>query len=283
MGRPSGAKARRRRVAGALRIELERHIQEGQCAYCRTPARPDRPLTREHVIPRARGGHRRDVRIIVPACARCNQRRGCRALVPFLLAYPRRLPSFVDYLATLSPAGVRQLDVRVFAELYVAVAILWESAAAEADWSVEIKRLCSGRALHRRRHAARRALESIGDRVRRSGHPAIVAQGASCLLPTVIPPSGEVPVHLGEPLDQLAARLLTVLALVWDVPAELVAAELERELRGSAFTLERVGDEEEAVEGTHNSRRPRRKRLRVDRRRGGGGRSPQRGSAGRAA
>ena len=270
-------------MVGALRIELERHIQAGQCAYCRTPARPDRPLTREHVIPRARGGHRRDVRIIVPACTRCNQRRGCRAFVPFLLAYPRRLPAFIDYLATLSPAGARQLDMRVFAELYVAVAILGESVASEEGWKVALKRLCRGRALHRRRHAARRALESIGERVRRTGHPAVTEHGASCLLPAAVPLAGRTPVPLGEPLDQLASRLLTVLALVWDVPGELVTAELERELRGSAFTLEGlgVGPEEAAEERT--GRRTRRKRLRVDGRRGRGGRAQRGGATGRAA
>lgn len=273
-------------MAGALRIELERHIQEGQCAYCRTPARPDRPLTREHVIPRARGGHRRDVRIIVPACARCNQRRGCRAFVPFLLAYPRRLPAFIDYLGTLSPASARQVDVRVFAELYVAVAILGESVASGAEWKAELTRLCTGRALHRRRHAARRALESIGERVRRTGHPAVTEHGASCLLPAAVPLDGETPAPIGEPLDRLASRLLTVLALVWDVPGELVAAELERELRGSAFTLGGLGaapqEGEDAAWGGAG-RRTRRKRLRVDGRRGRGGRAQRRGAAGRAA
>ena len=113
--------------SGALRAELERAIRSGQCAYCRRPGSPESPLTREHVIPRAKGGGRKDVRIIVPACARCNHRRGCRELVLFLLLRPRRISAFLDYLSTLSATSVRQLDVRVFAELYAAIWILSES------------------------------------------------------------------------------------------------------------------------------------------------------------
>ncbi|HEX2204194.1 MAG TPA: HNH endonuclease, partial [Longimicrobium sp.] len=74
----------------ALRRELEERIRHGSCVYCRAPAAPDRPLTREHVIPQSRGGRRKDLRIIVPACARCNHRRGCQEIVLFLLERPRR-------------------------------------------------------------------------------------------------------------------------------------------------------------------------------------------------
>lgn len=49
----------------------------GRCAYCRRPW-PRGLLTRDHVVPRAKGG--RDGRNIVPACPPCNQEKGSRTV-----------------------------------------------------------------------------------------------------------------------------------------------------------------------------------------------------------
>src|SRR5690606_35434803 len=148
VGRPSGTTAKRKELENTLRFELEHHIEQGRCAYCSAPAAPDQPLTREHVIPRARGGRRTDLRIIVPACARCNSHRGCSELVPFLLSRPTRSSSFLDYLGALSRDSLRQLDPRIFAELYAAIAILLECASYGGEWRRELSRLSSGRSLH---------------------------------------------------------------------------------------------------------------------------------------
>jgi len=144
-----------------LREELERRIINGSCVYCRAPAAPGHPLTREHVIPRARGGRRKDARIIVPACARCNHQRGCQEIVLFLLARPHRIAAFLEYLATLPPDTVREIDPRIFGELYAAVWLLGDSAAGGEGWRLLLRQMCSGRRLHRRRYAARRIVQAV--------------------------------------------------------------------------------------------------------------------------
>lgn len=240
-----------------LRGELDRRIRNGWCVYCRTPAEPDRPLTREHVIPRARGGRRKDHRIIVPACARCNHTRGCQEIVLFLLARPRRITTFLDYLTTLPPDTIGQMDPRVFAELYAAVWMLDESVAHGPEWKQHLRELCSGRRLHRRRHAARRLVSTVGDRLQRlrqRGGPA----GPSCLLPTT--PAGEPLVDSEAPAGNLRASLVTILSLLWEMPAEQVLGELMREAG-------RTGAEDSAPPPeAPRARRPRRQR--VDRRDG---------------
>lgn len=291
MGRPSGTKSRKREVDGTLRVELQRQIERGRCAYCGTSAEPDAPLTREHVIPRARGGRRKDVRIIVPACARCNHHRGCRDLVPFLLARPRRIASFLDYLGGLTPESIRQIDMRIYAELYASVAILRESLRSGMAWRAELERLCSGRPLHRRRYAARRAIWAIAARLEgRGGFDGL--GGPSC--PLHWPGTDGPHLHLEEPLERLAARLLSVLSLLWAVPSDVVEREMGWELLESTVDSSSLdsdgrdaleGDEEDGVLPLDGWRtRRRRKRLRVDRRQGGAGRAPQRSIArGRAA
>jgi hypothetical protein len=264
----------------ALRSELEKQIEQGRCAYCRAPAGPDRPLTREHVIPRARGGRRKDVRIIVPACARCNQHRGCRDLIPFLLGRPQRISSFLDYLASLSAESVRQLDARVFAELYASIAILSESLTVGTSWREELGRLCSGRSLHRRRYAARRALGAVAGRVdglREHSRP-----GAAPLVSGLALASLPVQIYLDEPLDQLAGRFLAILSILWDVSGEVVEREMSRELcpvvgtstggRDDADNLWSGEDSEGIVPLDGWKSRPKRKRLRSDRRHGRNGR-----------
>ncbi len=276
---------------GTLQRELEHRIKTGKCVYCRAPAAPDRPLTREHVIPRARGGRRKDARIIVPACAECNHRRGCQEVVLFLLARPRRILAFLDYLSALDPETVRQIDVRIFAELYAAVWLLAESSACGATWRTQLDRLCAGRRLHRRRYAARRIMTAAGVRIERARDRTSVLTGPSCPLPATLP------MEEGRHADILArglATLIGTLAMVWEAPAEQVFAELERERRRAHRTPEarrpdsghqpylgqaaEEEDDDAAVVSLDGWKRRggRRRRLRVDER---GGRGRPRGRA----
>lgn len=253
-------------ASSTLRLELERALDGGRCVYCRRPASPERPLTREHVIPQARGGKRKDVRVIVPACARCNHRRGCRELVVFLLLRPRRISSFLDYLGTLSPESIRQMDLRVFAELYAALWMLNESLGRGSEWRAHLKRLCVGRSLHRRRHAARRMVGAVEDRLESRRGRGAGSDGPTCLLPLGTPP--EHGPELEESLEQLSSRLLGVLALAWQVPAEEVDRELSRQHR-ARDAAGAPTDEEGVVQLDGWQRRRRRRRTaRVDRRGG---------------
>lgn len=94
------------------------------CAYCGTKAAHGR-LTRDHVMPRARGG--RDVwENVVTACRACNEKKGCRTpeearmpllYVPyapcrfehFILSGRRLLADQMDYLSARLPAHSRVL------------------------------------------------------------------------------------------------------------------------------------------------------------------------------
>ncbi|MCB9568021.1 MAG: HNH endonuclease [Myxococcales bacterium] len=53
------------------------------CAYCGLRLGRGQ-VTRDHVIPRARGGPN-TADNLVPSCAACNQRKGCKPLLRFLL------------------------------------------------------------------------------------------------------------------------------------------------------------------------------------------------------
>jgi len=295
---------RRKHHSGALQRELEERIKSGSCVYCRAPAAPDRPLTREHVIPRARGGRRKDLRIIVPACARCNHRRGSREIVLFLLDRPRRITTFLEYLGTLPPETIRQIDLRVFAELYAALWLLADSSqAAGAAWREHLRHLCAGRRLHRRRYAARRIVAAVGSRLERGRDRVSVAEGPSCLLPAVLARIAQS--RLDEVLAQAMATLVGTLSLAWHVSAERVLEELERERAAHPVNVHRpdiepslaialAGEDEEADEVPVEAdgvlsldgwkrRRGRRRRTRVDQR-GGRGAARRGGRArGRAA
>lgn len=257
-------------TSGVLRQELEERIRSGRCAYCRRAATPDEPLTREHVIPRARGGRRKDIRIIVPACARCNHRRGCQELVVFLLGRPRRISAFLDYLCTLSPASVQEMDMRVFAELYAAVWMLSECSGVGREWRGQLQRLCSGRSLHRRRYAARRVVGAMGGRLETVRERGSARGGPSCLIPA--PQESAPRMRLEEPLEQLSSRLLGLLSLLWEVSAEDVQREMARQFAAvrEAEAMESAGV---VVPLDGWKKRSRRRRMRVDRRRGRG-RSP---------
>jgi hypothetical protein len=292
---------RRKHHSGALQRELEERIRNGSCVYCRAPAAPDRPLTREHVIPRARGGRRKDLRIIVPACARCNHRRGSREIVLFLLDRPRRISAFLDYLGTLPTETVRQIDLRVFAELYAALWLLADSAAvAGPAWRDRLRHLCAGRRLHRRRYAARRIVAAVGSRLERVRDRGAGGEGPSCLLPVAV--RSPAPPRLDEHLARATATLLGTLSLAWDVPAERVLEELERERERAAHAararsaerrelaraeaaVDNDAEDDDVVEmdgvlslDGWKRRRGRRRRTRVDQR-GGRGFNGRRGRA----
>jgi hypothetical protein len=251
-----------------LRSELERKILHGRCAYCRRPAEPDQPLTREHVIPRARGGRRNDVRIIVPACFRCNSRRGCQELALFLVLRPRRISAFLDYLDSLTAASIQQMDLRVFGELYAAVWMLGECASRGQEWRAQLSRIIGGRMLHRRRYAARRVMRDVGGRLeQRKGTPLSGREE-----PSQIPRSDALESQLDEPLEQLTNRFLAMLSLLWQVSPEEVGRELAWQVRRSSGT---AGGEESAEAASPvvpldgwSRRRQRSRRYRVDRRRG---------------
>ncbi len=289
---------RRNEKSGALQKDLEERIRNGSCVYCRAPAAPDRPLTREHVIPQARGGRRKDLRIIVPACARCNHRRGCQEIVLFLLARPRRLTVFLEYLGTLPPETIRHLDLRVFAELYAALWLLGDSTLHGEAWRERLRHLCSGRRLHRRRYAARRIVTAVGTRLERGRDRAATAEGPSCLLPHTVTRTAAPP-RMDRTLGRALATLVGTLSLAWDVSAERVLEELDRERERAAVRPqppavtarpEPAAHDEEAREmdgvlslDGWKRRRGRRRRTRVDQRGGRGAHRRGRHARGRAA
>ncbi len=270
MAKFPGNRSRKRNPVRTLRSELEWHIEAGRCAYCRAQAQPDGPLTREHVIPRARGGRRRDVRIIVPACARCNRERGCRDLIPFLLMRPGRIAGLLDYFSALSQASIREVDPRIFAELYAALAILCESGTA-LDWSAAASwRRCSGRSLHRRRYAARRTLAALDARFRSVGGRHF-DEGTDSRLRTATAEAGDDEVTC----EGMVSQLLAILALLWGVSAEAVKREIRRVSATTAYdpAEDQWSDEGGTLEDVLAiRRRGGNGRVRVDQRRGRGAR-----------
>jgi hypothetical protein len=262
----------RRRSSSELRQELELRLAHGRCAYCGARGSPDEPLTREHLIPRSRGGGRHDHGIIVPACARCNHKRGCKELVLFLLIHPPRLLSLLDHFESLPAATLQQVDARIFAELYAAQWLLGDCVAAGSEWRDHVRHLRSGRALHRRRYAARRIVVSAAERLRAHAPAAAGAAGASCL----IPPADAAPETSGlqASLRRAQRRLLDLLALAWRTSPANVEGALQRAWAAQpqrSVYEQNVGDAERAWASPPERRRPSR-RLRVDRRQGRGAR-----------
>jgi hypothetical protein len=250
-----------------LRLELELRLNHGRCAYCGARGSPERALTREHLIPRSRGGGRHDTRIIAPACARCNHHRGCQELVRFLLARPRRISALVDHLSSLPDDMLRQLDLRIFGELCAALWLLSECTAAGTAARTVLKELCAGRTLHRRRYAARRVVAAVGERVARKREVEPSPPAIICRIP---PPRTTIhPLGLAEPLERVEARLLELLAAIWRISATEVEEEIRRML-AKPLTLRCAGRADAWVteaESNHTRRKPT-TRLRVDRRRG---------------
>lgn len=251
-----------------LRQELEQQLTTGRCAYCGARASPERPLTREHLVPRSRGGGRHDHRIIVPACGRCNYRRGCQDLILFLLARPCRISALLDHFSTVSPATLRHVDVQVYAELYAAIWVLEDCLRSGGRWRDRLDRIRAGRTVHRRRYAARRIVGSAGKRLSRAGDRCRTPAGPTCLIPDVGHDMVALALGLAEPLLAARLRLLTLLSLAWGRPAEEVASELESaHRRGPGDALDADAD---AASGQR--RRRRKRRMRVDDRRGRGAR-----------
>jgi|GEM_PF-1105336 len=256
--------------SSTLRIELETNILHGRCAYCRRPAEPDQPLTREHLIPRARGGRRNDVRIIVPACLRCNNRRGCQELALFLILRPRRISAFLDYLQSLSSASVQQMDLRVFGELYAAVWMLSECAIRGQEWRDQLRRITGGRTLHRRRYAARRVVREAGGRLEQRRGRGLEVGEEVALFPRS-EAAAALNAQLDEPLDHLTTRLLTLLSLIWQSPAQEVGREMARQLQKSDRPAEADATDSDGTILPLDGWKPRQhrnRRFRVDRRRG---------------
>lgn len=113
-----GADARRERLVPALTnralFQRDRHT----CLYCGGRF-TEGGLTREHVLPRSRGG-KDGWANVVTACRRCNQRKGCRTpeeagmrllAIPFvpnraeflILANRRILADQMDFLRAYTP------------------------------------------------------------------------------------------------------------------------------------------------------------------------------------
>jgi hypothetical protein len=227
------------------------------------------------------------VRIIVPACARCNRERGCRDLIPFLLTRPQRISCLLDYLAMLSWSSLREVDLRIFAEVYAAVTMLHEASSMTQHGPVE-QQILGGRSLHRRRYAARRAMLVAGNRVQALRDRTGVEEGPTCLIPS--PRADILPIFLEEPIERLESRILSLLALLWGVSGEVVAREMHRAVSGTAadrepcFELDQwdeAGGTDTGVGGDQVGRR--RRRHRVDRRRGGPARTHRPSANGRAA
>jgi hypothetical protein len=264
----------------ALRQELELHLQSGRCAYCGARASPDRPLTREHLVPRSRGGGRHDHRIIVPACARCNYRRGCQDLILFLLARPCRISALLDHFASLPPDMLRHFDTQIFAELYATLWVLEDCMDAGSKCEARLKRLTVGRTVHRRRYAARRIMGSAGQRLARARDRSREPAGPSCLLLDTGHDMLALALGLAEPLVVARMRLLNLLSLAWDIPAEAVEVEVRTARQRLPTGAPRETDDRSS-EGPRLSRHKR--RLRIDQRRGRGSRTRRAGVYGRRA
>jgi 5-methylcytosine-specific restriction endonuclease McrA len=82
-----GAASQRGALYGYERWEYLLEKYRRTCQYC---DRTDVPLTQDHVIPRSKGGSDR-LSNLLPACRRCNQKKGNRSLEEFLSQDPDRL------------------------------------------------------------------------------------------------------------------------------------------------------------------------------------------------
>jgi len=249
----------------ALRQELELHLHSGRCAYCGARASADRPLTREHLVPRSRGGGRHDHRIIVPACARCNYRRGCQDLILFLLARPFRISSLLDHFSSLSPETLRHVDPQIFADLYATLWVLEDCVGAGVRWRERLERIRAGRTVHRRRYAARRIVGVVEQRLEKARERSRAPAGPSCLISDPGPDMLALALGLAEPLVTARMRLLNLLSLAWGSPADQVETEMSSARQRAPA---RVPEEDQPERAGHRSRRGKR-RLRIDARRGG--------------
>lgn len=160
------------------------------------------------------------------------------------------------------------MDRRLYAEIYAALWILSESAGHGDTWRAHLKHLCARRTLHRRRYAARRMVGAVGGRFEQTRQ--LTPSGPSCLLLT---PNAAPRMHLEEPLDIMCSRLLTILSLIWRVPAERVEGEMARELRRNSGLPADLA--QEGVVPLDSYKRRRRRRMRIDQRRGRAAQGPR--------
>ena len=88
-------------------------IRQDPCCYCGEPIRQDGPFrlhfSAEHVIPRSWGGKRYSIGNVVAAHRECNQRRGHKPLLVFLLELHRVR---VSKLAPVPPSAVLALRLQ---------------------------------------------------------------------------------------------------------------------------------------------------------------------------
>jgi len=78
-----------RRAPRAERLRLAVERDGARCVWCGRGFGPLAPPTREHVVPRAKGGPSW-LENEVPACRRCNAERGHRGVVEWLEECTRR-------------------------------------------------------------------------------------------------------------------------------------------------------------------------------------------------
>jgi len=103
----SGCMVRKRRPAPPLTnralFRRDRHL----CMYCALKF-PERELTRDHIVPRSRGG-RDQWTNVVSACKRCNQRKGNRLPEESrmeMIAIPYQ-PNVAEWLALINSDRIR--------------------------------------------------------------------------------------------------------------------------------------------------------------------------------
>lgn len=83
------------------------------CPYCDVPmdCEPRRP-TRDHILPRCRGGSRSGAANILIVCYACNHDKGDKTLMEFLSAMALRLDPRASVLSRLVASFYANLDVR---------------------------------------------------------------------------------------------------------------------------------------------------------------------------
>jgi hypothetical protein len=151
--------------------------------------------------------------------------------------------------------------------VYAALWVLDECSHAGDEWQARLRRVCGGRTVHRRRYAARRIMEALAKRLERAQERRSTPAGPTCLLPATPSVEAQPIAELGIPVAAARARLVNLLSLVWWSPAE----EVETVIRALADQAAARTDIEADGGGKGEVRAPRRRkrRMRVDARRGG--------------
>jgi hypothetical protein len=161
---------------------------------------------------------------------------------------------------------LRHVDLRVFGEIYAALWVLGESREAGPSARARLRQLCCGRAVHRRRYAARRAIATAADRMTRQGPPVEGTTATMCR----IPPATEADSYLrsAEAIATVEARLFDLLAALWCASSAEVEREIRKRLSVGSSSPAAWETEGREVDVDRSLSRPIARRLRVDRRRG---------------